>query len=428
MNYLHLDFKGCCPDFKSMSAWLKFFRQCGFDGIVFEYDCRIDWHAFPGSAIPRYTHQEAAELAACCEELQMEAIPLIQIQGHMEWLLKHEKYAHLREMDSFQLCPSHPETLPLLKSWINEFLSLFPRARHIHLGGDEVQSLGSCPVCRKRGKAEVYLSHVCALADFVIGKGLAPVLWGDMFLQENLSPGLLPPETVLVDWKYWGRAPFSSTAALEKSGRTVWGASAVIQSWYDFHWSLHDNMAERLGNIRSWRNTGRNVIHTTWGRPSNMWNLLPLWSGALPLFRAAGGTLSSEFESLMLELDNVLRNGWIFEMESYLETFRRRRLGNEFEQQFIDYWSLGLRYQILAKRLQELLFGRMTVNCARKYVGSYPRMMRLHFREPVPVLKSDFECWGRDMLRFCRDQHFSDAEEFVEEKLSIAKLLKEEET
>lgn len=424
VNYLHLDFKGCCPDFESMFSWLEFFRRCGFDGIVFEYDCRIGWKTFPGSGSPRYTHQEAVELVACCEKLGLEAIPLIQIQGHVEWLLKHEKYAHLREMNSFQFCPSHPETLPLLKRWLDEVLTIFPNAKHIHLGGDEVESLGICPVCKARGKAEVYLAHARAMTEYAVSKGIVPILWGDMFIQENLSAESLPEETVLVDWKYWGRAPYRSTLTLEKSGRTVWGASAILQSWYDFHCSLHDDMEERLGNIRSWRNTGRNVIHTTWGRPSNMWNLLPLWSGAIPLFHAAGGTLSKEFEAVMLKLDNVLRNSRIFEMEAFLDQFKEYKPAGKFEQDYISYWCLGLRFQILSKRLQEIVFGRETVHCAQKYVGTYPRMEKRFFQDPVPVLEDDFRRWGEEMLRFCHSHRFSDSEEFVEEKLSICNLLK----
>ncbi len=424
MNFLHLDFKGCCPDFKGMFSWLDFFQRCGFDGIVFEYDCRIDWRTFPGSAIPKYTHQEAAELVAYCEKLGMEAIPLIQIQGHVEWLLKHDKYAHLREEDSFQFCPSHTETLPLIKSWIDEVLTIFPNAKRIHLGGDEVESLGTCPVCHKVERGALYLSHVKALTEYAVSRGVAPLLWGDMFIQEKLAAESLPKETILVDWKYWGRAPYDSTAELEKSGKTVWGASAVLQSWYDFHWSLADNMTERLGNIRAWRETGRNVIHTTWGRPNNMWNLLPLWTGALPLFRAAGGTLSQQFEQIMLELDQVLRNNWIFEMESYLEVFKGYKLADAFEQLYIDYWCLGLRYQMLSKRLQELVFGRIEVECAQKYVGVYPRLMQRAFADQYQPLKSDFDQWGQDMLAFCKQQHFSDAEEFVNEKLAIQALLK----
>ena len=183
-------------------------------------------------------------------------------------------------------------------------------------------------------------------------------------------------------------------------------------------------MEERLGNIHSWRNTGRNVIHTTWGRPSNMWNLLPLWSGAIPLFRAAGGTLSKDFEAIMLELDHVLRNSRIFEMEVSLDKFKEYKLDDEFEQDYINYWCLGLRFQILSKRLQEIIFGRETVNCAQKYVGIYPRMVKRFFQVPIPVLEDDFRRWGEDMIRFCHRCHFADAEEFVEEKLSICNLLK----
>ena len=136
------------------------------------------------------------------------------------------------------------------------------------------------------------------------------------------------------------------------------------------------------------------------GTSQYMWNLLPLWSGQFPWSRAAGGTLSGKMETVMLELDHILRNNWIFEMESYLEKFKKYKLDDEFEQMYIEYWCLGLRYQMLSKRLQELVFGRVTVDCAQKYVGVYPRMIKRFFTDLIPVLESDFEQWSNDMMNF----------------------------
>jgi len=49
-NWLHLDLKGIIPTADRLLAWLDFFASCGFNGIVWEYEDRYDWQAFPDVA------------------------------------------------------------------------------------------------------------------------------------------------------------------------------------------------------------------------------------------------------------------------------------------------------------------------------------------------------------------------------------------
>lgn len=50
-------------------------------------------------------------------ELKLHLIPLIQTFGHMEFILKFEKYRHLREVDEFPavICPSKNESFSVIK-------------------------------------------------------------------------------------------------------------------------------------------------------------------------------------------------------------------------------------------------------------------------------------------------------------------------
>ena len=113
------------------------------DGIVWEYDDRIPWQSWPGTWRGGYTIQEQRRLMDACRKLELETVPLIQIQGHLEWLLKHERYSGWRENGvSNELCPLHPEVLPRLKKWIDEITTLHPGSRFLHLGEDETWYMG----------------------------------------------------------------------------------------------------------------------------------------------------------------------------------------------------------------------------------------------------------------------------------------------
>lgn len=74
----------------------------------------------------------------------LEVIPLVQTFGHLEFVLKNHKYADLREQqdDLGSICPSNPDSLPLIKSIVDQVLELHPGIKMIHLGGDEVWKLG----------------------------------------------------------------------------------------------------------------------------------------------------------------------------------------------------------------------------------------------------------------------------------------------
>lgn len=50
-------------------------------------------------------------------DLKLHVIPLIQTFGHLEFLLKFDKYRHLREVDEFPavICPSKNESLAVIK-------------------------------------------------------------------------------------------------------------------------------------------------------------------------------------------------------------------------------------------------------------------------------------------------------------------------
>ncbi len=52
----------------------------------------------------------------------LDVIPLIQTFGHMEFILKHEEYAELRDTPEMpeSICPCHEGTFPLIMEYIDQ--------------------------------------------------------------------------------------------------------------------------------------------------------------------------------------------------------------------------------------------------------------------------------------------------------------------
>ncbi|MBE7505918.1 MAG: family 20 glycosylhydrolase [Planctomycetia bacterium] len=152
--------------------------------------------------------EEIARLTSAAAGEGIEVIPLQQSLAHLEYLLKHDCFAHLRERDGRvnMLCPTHEESLPLIKSLMSEVMALHPASRWFHLGGDEARKIGECPRCRplvkKEGVGPVYGRFMGELARWVLAQGKRPIVWDDTFSAHPDALNHLPKETIIQYWDY----------------------------------------------------------------------------------------------------------------------------------------------------------------------------------------------------------------------------------
>lgn len=169
---------------------------------------------FPFSSQPQLrdgltlSPQDIARLNGTAVDEGIEIIPLQQSLAHLEYLLGHERYAHLRERNGRvnMLCPTHEESLPLIKSLLSEVMALHPASQYFHIGGDEARKIGECPRCRplvkKEGVGPVYGRFMGALARWVLEQGKRPIAWDDTFCAHPDALDHLPKETIIQYWDY----------------------------------------------------------------------------------------------------------------------------------------------------------------------------------------------------------------------------------
>ena len=427
-RYLHLDFKGIVPRMPELKKYLQFFHDCGFDGVVLEFDCRLSYKTFPGTGMPLFSTDEAKEIVKFAELLGFETIPLMQIHGHLEWLLGDEKYASLRENGKLTLCPSNPESLKKLGEWMRELREIFPRSEYIHLGADEVTAIGECPLCaprmEKEGKAGIYTAHVVKCCKMAAGLGFRPLIWADMLLKEFSCDAVreLPADVIIVDWQYWGAGPYPTTEKLQKSGREVWGASAVRSAWYEHPYSILNFPEDRLENVSGWNHFDGNVIHTCWGRPGNKWNLYPPWILSLPVFIAAGNPQKwavHPWKERYEKLNTLLRRNLHFEVKKTLDMLGEWEAETPFEKEFLHFLKLGIRFQLLIDGYLEYLFSKRMLESTAKFVGRDDFTYQSYIGDyPAKLQKDHAELMADIADGFDRCQ-FSDKEEYIAEKTAV---------
>lgn len=438
-NWIHLDLKGAIPSATDMIGWVDELADSGYHGIVFEYEDRIDWQSWPQTFRAGYSNAEWSAIWARCRERGLEIVPLIQTMGHLEWLLRHDRYARFREGGLVdEICPSHPDIKEALTSWIDEVIALHPGIRHIHLGGDEVWQLCACGVCRNRaashaaGKIGVYLEHMTPLLRHVIEKGVTPLIWADMFWPQERQAyaAELPSETILVDWQYGWLGATELNPGLVRTGRPVWAADA-IRCAFDMTQTLSP-LRQRAQNLDIWHRQVAagalaGVIHTTWSRSSSFRPLYGPFEGWLPLIRYAADAGRGAKQPLFAwidRMDTALYGRGLLAEDEDINPLREAieaigaASGNEFERRCCRWWDLALDYAALRNRVFGALAGSKALAVAKTYTGRDAHVVNMQ-RQGKSETLHQLIAWQDRASALWRTWGVSDGEEFFESRAGV---------
>lgn len=305
---VHLDLKGAPPKPTYYKYLLHLLKRLGATGILIEYE---DMFPFEGklenvSAGNCYTKKDIADIQEIANDNKLVIIPLVQTFGHMEFILKLDKYKDYREAPRYPqaVCPTYNSTLPLIYEMIDQVMAAHPDAKHLHIGADEVYQIGECSRCldvmvkRQWGKKQLFLDHVSKVARYVKDKypEVTILMWDDEFReispQEIIDRGLhLMVEPVV--WKYTTDPGASLTDQLWESYAAVWkdiwvatafkGATAPDRYYTDvsYHMENHQRWLEIINRYSS-QIAFKGVILTGWQRYDHFSVLCELLPAAMP--------------------------------------------------------------------------------------------------------------------------------------------------
>ena len=212
----HLDLKGTRRRRENLHAILPELAEFKVNALLVEYEDYIRLERHPDLAVPEALSKD--EWAAWIEDAEahgLTVIPLVQTLGHWQYILCKPAYAHLQEHpgDAAEACSSHPETWQMVRDFIDEIAELHPNAPFLHVGLDETARIATCPRCRERlgddSRLVFYarwMNRVCA---YVRDRGLTPMAWGDMIINEpdDEVTNALDPDVVLLAWDYGSTGP-----------------------------------------------------------------------------------------------------------------------------------------------------------------------------------------------------------------------------
>jgi len=199
------------------------------------------------------TQHEIKELIDYCERYGIEIIPEVPSFSHSDYLLlAHKELAERAEdptPDTY--CPSNPKSYELLFDILDETINLF-KPKMIHIGHDEVYSIGLCDKCKGKDPARLYADDITKIYTFLKERNVETMIWGDQLLNAIAKDGrtwggslqiivdektgrlkhvvpaihpsidMVPKDIVIMNW-YWGVIGDSDKLFHDKGFRQVLG-------------------------------------------------------------------------------------------------------------------------------------------------------------------------------------------------------------
>jgi hypothetical protein len=186
----HIDVKHHLDTMKYYYDSIDRLARYKINAVIFEFEDKLRFRRRPLVGAPQaITIDEMAALTQYARERHVEISPLVQGLGHATFILKHEKYAPLREdpESRWAFCPCDEGTYEVLFDLYLDALDATPGSRYLHVGGDEVGEIGQCPRCKpraiKEGKLALNLYWLRRVCEFAQKHGRIPIFWDDMLFK-----------------------------------------------------------------------------------------------------------------------------------------------------------------------------------------------------------------------------------------------------
>jgi len=254
-----------------LKALLPRYAAWGYEELYLHLEDAVHYPALPGvGRDDAYTYQELGELVLTAAQNGIRVVPIVNLLGHTQYLLKHPDWCDLNELRderdrpraTGQICPLHPRTLEVADRLLRD-IAPYCTAGKVHVGLDESFHLGQCPRCREEvvriGLGGHFAGHVNRLHAVCGSLNLAMGLWADMLYFTPEAIPLLPRGLTAYDWYYYPfnrkpRVEFFNFAerdlqpALKKQGIAYYGCPMNGS----FRHEPLPVFGDRLANIRSW--------------------------------------------------------------------------------------------------------------------------------------------------------------------------------
>jgi len=277
----------------------------GINLLVLEFNPGYNYHCFPELADGSFGRDEARKIAAVAKDAGIKIVPLFMCLGHQGW--RFEKNKLLKLHPEFDETPNVPEdgdaeNTPDLEFYCHSWCAsnddvykyVFPMmdeimedfgADTLHVGMDEVFSMGECPKCKGKPRAELFARSVKILHEHIVKeKGWKMMMWGDRLNNAEAfgyhawegdiwgtwhAIDMIPKDIIIADWHYEiNEEGFPGIEAFIEKGFNV-----ISASWKDLtqaRFLLDEALKyEKSAKKKGFKGQFAGMIVTCWSEVTN---------------------------------------------------------------------------------------------------------------------------------------------------------------
>ncbi|KJH50131.1 hypothetical protein DICVIV_03768 [Dictyocaulus viviparus] len=241
---VHLDLKGGAFKPEFFTEMFRYLNRIQATGVLIEWEDMFPYTGTLSKAVNgnAYSLEHVEFILNEAKRYRLEVVPLVQTFGHLEWILKLEQFAHLREDSRFPqvICFAEKEAWNLITDMIDQVAVVHKKhgMNYFHMGADEAFQLGICNASvmemeRQGSRDRLILWHISRTAKYIKEHYSITVLaWHDMFghaVEFDLAAYHMTDVLEPVLWSYAEDLDLylpKTTWLSLKPFRRVWGSSA----------------------------------------------------------------------------------------------------------------------------------------------------------------------------------------------------------
>ena len=235
-------------------------------------------HVFADAAHPLVapadpiTPAQLRELRDYAARFHVALVPEQQTLAHMHETLRWEQFGALSTPPhAWLLSPANAVTYAYLTPLLRAIGAAAGGVPFFHLGSDEPLELRSANV------AKVFAAHVTRVESIIRPFGARPMIWDDAIQQNPSILGMIPKDTVIVDFHYGRETSFAGYISRISSAGFEQMVSPGANNWNEIYPRLDlafDNVAHFVADGRNahvlgmfmtvWHDDGESLYEATW--------------------------------------------------------------------------------------------------------------------------------------------------------------------
>ncbi len=220
---------------------------------------------------------EVADLVDYARSYGIEVIPEVQSLSHVQYItVAYPEIAETEDEDKTKAdidlekedvppdkfykdsyCPLNEKSYSIVFDLIDEIVEVVRPTEYVHMGHDEVYTMGTCPLCKDKDHADLFALDINKLYNYLASKNLKMMIWGDMLhdVTRYKTPAAInkiPKDIVLLDFIWYFHLDKDIEDHLLNHGFKV-----IMGNMYSSHYPRFETRARKKGilgaEVSTWK-------------------------------------------------------------------------------------------------------------------------------------------------------------------------------